>query len=113
MITVVNGEYALQVLDLRQIIVGDVGVRWIVYQVVLVIALGRVKPFQVVHAGDDGAVKYTRRAQLGDIGGGDVLLRIVAVDDRGAILRARVRSLPVQLGRIVHHGEEYLQQLAV
>ena len=68
---------------------------------------------QCAHLGDDRPPERLRRAELGDIGIGDFLLLRIGREDRGSVLRADIRSLPVQLRRIVRHGEEYLQELAI
>ena len=50
---------------------------------------------------------------LRDIGARRITLRgIIGIDGR-TVLAAMVRPLPVELGRIVHHREEHLQQLPV
>ena len=47
-----------------------------------------------------------------DVGLSNALLLFVGIEDRGSILCAIVRPLPVKLGRIVH-GEEDLEKLTI
>ena len=63
--------------------------------------------------GHDRARKDVRLVELGDIGLGDPLLLVVGIEDGRAILSAPVRSLIVQLGRIVRNRKINLQNLAV
>ena len=44
-----------------------------------------------------------RLLQLRDIGAGDPLLLVVGIEDGGPILRAEIRPLAVEFGRIVRH----------
>jgi hypothetical protein len=42
-----------------------------------------------------------RLLQLGNIGAGDPLLLVIGIEDGGAVLRAKIRALPIELRRVV------------
>src|SRR3546814_18525947 len=64
-------------------------------------------------AGDDGVAPEARLAKLDEIGpGGPFLLRVQG-EQRAAILRAVIRTLIVERGRIGDNREEDEQQRAV
>ena len=93
-------QHALEVAHLRQIVDDDVRIRRVIEQVVLVVALG------FVESACNGSTRVTMRSrihaglvELRDVGFGDLLLRVVGVEDGRAILRAGVRTLAVQLRR--------------
>src|SRR6202022_3771556 len=85
----------LQVLDLRKIIIGNIGLVRVQRQVVLVIGLGRIESFQRPDLGHDRLLVDLCGVELRDIGLGDFLLLVAGGEDRRAILRARVRTLAV------------------
>ena len=82
-------------------------------QVILMVGLRRKKNLQRSDLGHDRLAVDLGGVELGDIGVCDLLLLVGRGEDRRAILRAGVRSLAVQLGRVVRDREEDLQQLAV
>src|SRR5579864_4404085 len=102
-LAVVAGKQSLQTLDLRQIVIGDIGTVWIAHQIVLVVPLGSVEAFQRVHTRDNRVLENASFAQLGNVCRGDVLLRVAVVDDGRPVLGASVGALSVQLRRIVYH----------
>ena len=51
--------------------------------------------------------------QLGDVGLGNVLLLLVAVENCRAVLAPGVGALPIELRRVVSDGEEDLEKLAI
>src|SRR5882724_9443619 len=108
-----SGEQLLQVGDLRQVVEHDIGVGGIVDEEVLVIGLGREESLQGIDPGRDGAAEDAGAVELGDIGLGDALLPGVGIEDGGTILRSLVRSLAIELGRIMRDGEEYAQDFAI
>jgi len=57
---------------------------------------------------DDLVLEGVRFFQLLNVCLGHSLLLVRGVEDRGAILRAFVRTLAVKLGWVVRHGEEDL-----
>ena len=70
------------------------------------IVLGRVKGLERLERGDDRSRKQLRLVEFGDVALRDLLLLVVGDEDRRAVLRALVRPLVVQLGRIVGDGED-------
>src|SRR6478736_953323 len=108
-----RGQRLLEVADLRQIIEGDIRVGGIPQEEVLVVVLGPEKSLQRVDTGGDRRAEHARLVELRNISDGDLSLGIVGVEDRRAILRARIRTLAVHLGRVVRDGKENLQDLAV
>src|SRR6266403_4383119 len=110
---VVLGENLLQVLDLRNVVIGNIGLVGVQRQVVLMIGLRRIKRFQRADLGHDRLLVDLGGVELGDIGLRNLLLFVAGGKDRRAILRAGVRALAVQLRRVVHDGEEDLQDLAI
>src|SRR3569833_38990 len=107
------GQLPLEILDLRQIVVDDVGYVRVVNQVILVVGLGRIKTLQRIDARDDRAAENMRLLQLTDVGAGDFLLRRIGEKNRGAILAPRIGPLAIQLGRVVCNGEEHTQNLSI
>src|SRR5581483_9991093 len=108
------GECLLQVLDLRRVVEDDVGLRGMPDRVILVIGLGREE--RRIHRagpGDDRALPRLRRIELRDVVPRDLRLRLALRENLRAVLRARVRSLAVELRRVVRDREEDLQNLAV
>src|SRR5438067_10803656 len=103
----------LQVLDLRQIVDHDVWTRRIPRQVVLVIVLGRIEGLVQLDTGNDRRLEDGRLPELVDVGLRDPGLLGAGRKDRRAVLRAYVRALAIELGRIVGHGEVNLQELGV
>ena len=81
-------------------------------QVVLMVALGRIERPAGLDGGDDLGAEHLRLVELLDIGLGDLGLRLGRREDGRAILRADIRALAVELGRIVRDREIDLQQAA-
>src|SRR5271170_7196399 len=106
-------KVALQLLDLRQVVDDDVGVARILRQKILMIGLGRIEGPAGLDGGDDRGVERMRLVELGDIGLGDLCLLRAGREDRRAILRAGVRPLAVELGRVMRDREIDLQDAAV
>ena len=65
--------------------------------IVLVIGLSWIESLQRNDFGYDGARENLGLVELRDIGLGDALLFVVGVKDRGAILRAFVGALAIEL----------------
>ena len=78
---------------------------------VLVIVFRRIEAMQGLKLGHDRPRKGVRLVELGDIGVGNPFLFIVGIKDRRAILRTGVRSLPIELGRVVRDRKINLQIL--
>src|ERR1700682_5300460 len=85
---VVLRENLLQVLDLGNVVIGNIGLVGVQRQIVLVIGLRRIKSFQRTHLGHDRLLVDLGGVELRDIGLRDLLLLIVGREDRRAILRA-------------------------
>ena len=60
-----------------------------------------------------GLRKNLGRVQLRDVVLADLLLLVVGVEDGGAVGRTYIRPLAIELRRVVDHGKEDLQQLAI
>src|SRR5882672_5898425 len=103
----------LQVLDLRDVVEGNIGLVRVQRQVVLVIVLRRIERLQRADLGHDRLLVDLGGVELGDIGLRHLLLLVIGGEDRRAILRAGVGALAVQLGRVVHDREKDLQDLAI
>src|SRR4051812_45140383 len=84
----------------------------VVQRVILMIVLSSVEALQLCNLSNDPPRKHFRIVQLRDIGIRNPLL-VTDIEDRRAIRRAYVWSLPVELRGIVGHGKEDAQQLAV
>src|SRR5438132_13516864 len=80
---------------------------------VLVVVLGRIEVVERNHLRHDGTREYLRLAQLIHIAERDLLLSLVRVEDRGAILGTHIRTLSIQLRRLVRHRKENPQQATV
>ena len=83
------GEQALQLRDLRQVVIDDIGVVRIPGEEILVIVLGRVEAAAELDGGDDRGAEDMGLAELGDIGLGDLCLPGVGGEDRRAVLGGR------------------------
>jgi hypothetical protein len=78
-----------------------------------VVILGRIE-FQIrLDLGNDGGIVDVRLVELGDIGLGDTRLLGAGREDRRAILDAVVRTLAVELGRIMGDREINLEDAPV
>ena len=82
-------------------------------QVVLMIRLGDVELLEPHHFGHDRAPERLGRGELRHVRLSDSLLFVVAGVDGGTVLRPHIGSLAIELGRIVRHREENLQQLPI
>src|ERR1700722_1694415 len=68
LIDVEAGQLALEVGNLRQIVVDDIGVARISDQEILVVAFRRIETLERIHARDDRVTEHMRLLQLGDVG---------------------------------------------
>src|SRR5689334_17800712 len=87
--------------------------RWVLGQVVLMIVLRRVKGPVLLDPGYDCGIEHASLVKLGNIGLRGCGLLGAGGENRRAILRAGIGSLPVELRWIVCDGKENLQDLAV
>src|SRR5262245_24715541 len=76
------------------------------------IVLRRIKGMIGLDLGDDRRIEHPQSLELGNVGLGDLGLLRVRGKDRRAILAADIRSLAVELGWIVCHRKEDLQNAA-
>src|SRR5579863_3537130 len=74
-------KFLAQMLDLGRIVKHDVGLMGMQGGVVLMIGLGRIERLQRHNPGHDRAGEYTRFVELRDVGLGDALLLIVALEN--------------------------------
>jgi len=77
-----RGESPLEILDLGDVVPGNVRIGRMVEQIVLVIILRRVKTLERIHARDYCALEEVRLVELRDVGLGNPLLRRVGIKDR-------------------------------
>ena len=77
------------------------------------IVLGAIEGLARLDRGDDRRAERVGRIELRDIGLRHPRLFVVHGEDRRAVLRALVRALPVELGRIMRDREIDLQDAAV
>src|SRR5205085_5934067 len=92
---------------------GDVWLPGVPGGVILVVRLGLVEALERRDLRDDRAIEHLRRVELRDVRGGDALLVLIRVEDRGAVLPADVGALAVFRGRIVGDREEHLEESPV
>src|SRR5271156_2277883 len=104
---------ALEIPDLRQVVVFDVGRIRMMHQIILVIALCRIEPLERLDACRDRPREGVRLVQLRDVALGDTALVRIGDENRGAVLAADIGTLAIELRRVVHDGKCDLQQLAV
>ena len=83
---------------------------WIEPGVVLMIALCGMERAERFKRGDDRPREVVRLVQFANLGGGDLPLLVAGCKDRGAILRANIVPLAIELRRIVG-VEEDVEQL--
>src|SRR5712692_4346227 len=102
-----------QVFQFGQIVVDDVRIIGIVFEVVLMVALSAVESLEGLNSCDDGPRIHSGRIELRDVGLSDTLLLLAGVKDHGAVLGAGIRTLAVPLRGIVRNGEKNHQELAV
>src|SRR4029077_4533767 len=103
--TIRFGEDAFQILDLRQVVVDDVWMTRMPREEILMIVLGAVQlPIRLALC-HDGSVEDARLIELRNIGLGNTRLRRIRRKDGRAILRADIRTLAVELGRIMGDRE--------
>src|SRR4030095_6803536 len=110
---VVVGKDLLQGLHLRKVVEDNIGLVRVQRQIVLVIVFRRIERVELVDLGRDRLFVDLRRIELGDVGLCHLFLLVIGGKDCRAILRADIGALAVELGRVVHDGEEDLQNLAV
>ena len=100
-----------QLLQFRRIVDHDVGLVGMASEVALVIRLCRIEHGEGLDLGDDGLLEDLPLRQAGNIGLHRPLLLGTSKEHCRPILRAHVRPLTIQLGRVVRDHEEHLQQL--
>ena len=76
------------------------------------VIFGPIKGLERSHLRHDGLRKYLRRGQLLDVRLRDALLLVGGVENLRAVLGAFIRTLAVQLRRIVRHRKIDFQKLA-
>jgi hypothetical protein len=82
-------------------------------QVVLMIPLGGIERLTRLDPGHDRSWKHMRPIELGDVGVGNFGLLIISWKDRRAVLGPGIRTLAVELSRVMGYREIYLQDAAV
>jgi len=90
-----------------RIVVGNVGVVRMTRRIVLMVSLGGIESSQGNNLGHDRMREDLSLCELCNIGLCNPLLFIVAVKNRGTVLSTHIRTLPVQLGRIMRHGAQF------
>jgi hypothetical protein len=91
----------------------DVRIEGVIVRVVLMVILGSIKPLERRDLGNDRPGKYFRLIELRNIGVGNAPLAVIHVEDCGAIRRAHIGPLAVELRGIVSERKEDAQQCAV
>ncbi len=99
----------LQLLHFRVGNIDDVWILSILDGVILMIVFGRVKFVERRELGNDGLREDMGIVQLLDISLGHLLLFVVGLENRAAILRSDVGTLPVERSRIMRDAEEDLE----
>ena len=82
-------------------------------RVVLVVIFRPIEAFERRHLGNDRLWEYLGGIQLSNVRVRDQLLFIVSLEDRGAIRRTDIRSLAVELRRVMRDRKEDPQQLSI
>ena len=100
------GKLLTEVLDLRRIVVGNIGIVWMQGRVILMILFGRIEGLKRHDLRGDRLAKNFGGVELRDIGAGNLFLLVAAEEDHGAILRAFIGALAIQFGGIVGYGEK-------
>src|SRR5262249_1356916 len=99
--------------DFRGVVVDDVWLIGMKRGVILMVGFGRIERAERRHLSDDGVRPYLCLRQQCDVTLRRSLLLVVRVPDGRAILRTTIRSLVVELRRVMRNGEEHLQQLFI
>src|SRR6516165_9542489 len=99
--------------NLRRIVVYDVRVVGMMSSIVLMVSLGRIEGLQWNDLGYDRAREDLGFCQLRNIGLGNSFLFVLCVEEHRTILAAHIRTLPIQLSRIVRYRKEHPKQLAI
>ncbi len=107
------GKLFFERLDLGPVADQDVRIVRVVESVVLMVGLGVVETLQRHHLRHNGIGKHFGRIELRNVGGADLPLFFAGIEDCRAIRRSNVRSLTIELRRVVNDGKENLQKLAV
>src|SRR6266404_4520105 len=102
-----------QIFQFWQVVVDDVWIIRIIFQIVLVVALGFIKCLERLNLCDDLPRVNFRGVQLRYVSLSDTLLIFVREEDRGAVLGAGVRALAIPLRGIMRDREKNHQELAV
>jgi hypothetical protein len=90
----------------------NVRVERVVCHEVLVVILSGVKPLQRRNFRYDRRMKHMVPLELRDILRSGELLRVIRIENLGAVLRSLVRPLAVELSRIVRHEKIHLHQVS-
>src|SRR5262245_29796675 len=95
--------------DLRRIVYDDVKIRRMVRRVVLMISLRWIEHVEGLELRDNLALEHFRFVQLIGVCCFDSLLFGACKENRRAILRTAIGSLPIELRGIVCDGKENLK----
>src|ERR1700679_3583347 len=77
---------APEILDFRHVVDGDVRLRWIMDQIILVIAFRGIEALEEVHASNDRSRKRVRLIELADISLCNPLLAVIGIKNGRPIL---------------------------
>src|ERR1700687_5470380 len=100
------GKLLAKACDFRQVVHHDVGLVRMVNGVVLMVSFGFIEGFESDNLRRNAAIKDLCLVELVNISFGNVLLFFAGVKDSRAVLRADVRSLPIQLRGVMRNREE-------
>jgi len=70
------------------------------------VGLGRIKCLDPVDARYDGTLEDLQLIKLLDVGLGDALLVVTRIENDRAILRTDIRTLPIELRRILRYRKK-------
>src|SRR5436189_695563 len=102
-----------QIQELGHVVIDNIWLVGMIDQVVLMIALSFVEGVKRGHLCRNLTAKNFCLIQLLDVAFGNSLLFVSRKEDRRTILWANVRTLSVQLGRVVCNSKENLEELSV
>src|SRR6266852_1182370 len=102
-----------QIFQFGKVVVDDVRIVGIILEVILMVVLGGIESLEGLDLRDDRPGVDLCSVELRDVGLRDALLLRAAVEDRGAVLGASVRTLAIPLRGIVRDREKNHQELAV
>src|SRR5580692_1372005 len=81
---------APEILDFRYVVDGDVRLRWIMDQIILVVAFRAIETLERVNAGNDRPRKRMRLIELADVSLRNPLLAVIGVKNGRPILSADI-----------------------